>query len=76
MFTNNLTLNVLNFSQVQKRLTISISTHETFDSFRLSTQDCKTLSTVFGDTEELYCIFDATGVKFKTNYKCNYAGTL
>jgi len=60
MFTNNLTLNVLNFSHAQKRLTVAISTRETADSFRLSTHDCKALAEVFHHSETLYCVFDSS----------------
>jgi len=59
MNTNNLTLNVLNFSHARKRLTVSISPRETADSFRLSTHDCTALADVFNHVETLYCVFDA-----------------
>lgn len=58
MFTNNLTLNILNFSHARKQLTVAISREQTADCFRLSEYDCSMLAAGFDNAEPLYCVFD------------------
>lgn len=58
MQTNDLTLNVLNFSHARKTLTVHIGKTKTTDCIKLSARDCENLAGRFGNATELFCSFE------------------
>ncbi len=57
-FTNNLTLNVLNFGHARKALSVYIGKTETAGCVKLSKYDCESLADSFDNATELFCGFE------------------